>query len=271
MQLTSADICFDRQVKTKDEALQRVVAALTHAGHTREDYVQGMREREGQISTYLGNGIAIPHGTPHSRDAVLKTGVKVLACPQGVDWGEEQTAYLIVGIAAQDNEHLDILRQLTHALGDDRVPEALTRADTPQAVLEILAGDIPLPAGEEPQPAPQFDEEATFTLRNPHGLHARPSAVLVKAVKQWRSQIRVENLDTRSAIVDAKNLMRVVSLGAKQGHRLHFMASGNDAQQALKAIGDAFNAGLGEIAAQPQQVSQEAVKTKRSWLSRLFS
>ena len=64
--------------------------------------------------------------------------------------------------------------------------------------------------------------------------------------------------------------MRVVSLGAKQGHRLHFMASGNDAQQALKAIGDAFNAGLGEIAAQPQQVSQEAVKTKRSWLSRLF-
>ncbi|MGK2037379.1 HPr family phosphocarrier protein, partial [Klebsiella pneumoniae] len=107
-----------------------------------------------------------------------------------------------------------------------------------------------------PQPAPQFDEEATFTLRNPHGLQARPSAVLVKAVKQWRSQIRVENLDTRSAIVDAKNLMRVVSLGAKQGHRLHFMASGNDAQQALKAIGDAFNAGLGEIAAQPQQVSQ---------------
>lgn len=138
-------------------------------------------------------------------------------------------------------------------------------------MLEILAGDIPLPAGEEPQPAPHFDEEATFTLRNPHGLHARPSAVLVKAVKQWRSQIQVENLDTRSAIVDAKNLMRVVSLGAKQGHRLHFMASGNDAQQALKAIGDAFNAGLGEIAAQPQQATQEAVKTKRSWLSRLFS
>ena len=104
MQLTSADIGFDRQVKTKDEALQRVVAALTEAGHTQAAYLQGMREREGQISTYLGNGIAIPHGTPHSRDAVLKTGVKVLACPQGVDWGEEQTAYLIVGIAAQDNE-----------------------------------------------------------------------------------------------------------------------------------------------------------------------
>ncbi|WP_163361448.1 PTS sugar transporter subunit IIA, partial [Enterobacter hormaechei] len=82
---------------------------------------------------------------------------------QGVDWGEGQTAYLIVGIAAQDNEHLDILRQLTHALGDDRVPVALSRADTPQAVLEILAGDIAPAQGEEPEPPPRFDEEATFT------------------------------------------------------------------------------------------------------------
>lgn len=142
MQLTCADIHFDRAIKTKDEALQRVVGRLTEAGHTTPAYLNGMREREGQISTYLGNGIAIPHGTPQSRDAVLKTGVKVLACPQGVDWGEEQAAYLIVGIAAQNNEHLDILRQLTHALSDERVPAALSRAESPQAVLEILAGNI---------------------------------------------------------------------------------------------------------------------------------
>lgn len=127
MQLTSADIHFDHQVKTKDEALQRVVGSLTAAGHTQMAYLEGMRERERQISTYLGNGIAIPHGTPQSRDVVLRTGVKVLACPQGVDWGEGQTAYLIVGIAAQDNEHLDILRQLTHALGDDRCPSRCRR------------------------------------------------------------------------------------------------------------------------------------------------
>jgi Phosphocarrier protein HPr/PTS system D-fructose-specific IIA component (F1P-forming), Frc family (TC 4.A.2.1.8) len=273
MQLTFEDIHFDHQVKSKDEALRRVVEALTNAGHTRTAYLEGMRDREGQISTYLGNGIAIPHGTPQSRDAVLKTGVKVLVCPQGVDWGEDNTAYLIVGIAAQDNEHLDILRQLTHALSDDRVPAALANASTSQEVLSILAGDIASTEGEELEAQLQFDEEATFTLRNPHGLHARPSAVLVKAVKQWESQIQVENLDTHSSIVNAKNLMRVVSLGAKQGHRLHFMASGSDARQALKAIGEAFNAGLGEIAAQPPRAphpSQTAEKTKRSWISRLF-
>jgi phosphocarrier protein len=82
-----------------------------------------------------------------------------------VDWGEEQTAYLIVGIAAQDNEHLDILRQLTHALSDERVPEALSRAESPQAVLEILAGNI-FPA-EEMEPPPAFDEEATLPCAIP--------------------------------------------------------------------------------------------------------
>jgi len=271
MQLNPTDIHFDHRVKTKEEALQRVAEVLIEGGHTKAAYLEGMRERERQISTYLGNGIAIPHGTPQSRDAVLKTGVKVLACPQGVDWEEEQTAYLIIGIAAQDNEHLNILRQLTHALSDDRVPAALSHAETPQAVLNILAGDIKSVEYEQPELPPHFDEEAIFTLRNPHGLHARPSAVLVQAVRQWQSKILVENLDTRSPIVDARSLMRIVSLGARQGHRLHFMASGNDARQALNAIGDAFSAGLGEISAQPQQVSQAVIKKKRSWFSRLFS
>lgn len=185
MQSTSADTSFDRQVRTKDEVPQRAVAALTETGHAQAAYLQGVREREGRINTYLGNGVAIPHGTPHSRGAVLKTGVEAPVCPQGVDWGEEQTTYPTAGVAAQDDKHLDILRQLIHALDDDRMSDALTHADTSQAVLEILAGDTSLPAGEEPQPAPHFDEEAIFTLRSPHGLHARPNAALVKAVKQW--------------------------------------------------------------------------------------
>lgn len=97
MQLSCADIHFDRAIKTKDEALQRVVGRLTEAGHTTPAYLNGMRDREGQISTYLGNGIAIPHSTPQSRDAVLKTGVKVLACPQGVTNGLSDSGYRRTG------------------------------------------------------------------------------------------------------------------------------------------------------------------------------
>ncbi|WP_330985608.1 MULTISPECIES: HPr family phosphocarrier protein [Enterobacterales] len=270
MKLTQDDIQFNREIDTKAEALYAVAAALEQAGLARSSYLKGMEEREAQISTFLGNGIAIPHGTTQSRDAVLKTGVSVLVCPQGVDWGEGQTARLIVGIAAQDNEHLSILRQLTHALGDDNVPAALARATSTQEVLDVLSGDYHHAATEE-QARPDFDEEATFTLRNPHGLHARPGAVLVKTVKQWQADIRVENLDTHSAIVDARNLMRVVSLGAKQGHRLHFMVKGKEARAALEAIGEAFECGLGEMAAQPQRIDASHTASKRSWFSRLFN
>lgn len=271
MQLTCADIHFDYQVKTKDQALYRVVQALTEAGHTRMAYLKGMRTREGQISTYLGNGIAIPHGTPQSRDAVEKTGVKVLVCPQGINWDQANTAYLIVGIAARDREHLDILRQLTHALGDQRMPAALIAADTPQAVLNLLTGGNNVASDNARAPVRRFDEEAIFTLPNLHGLHARPGAILVNTVRQWQADITVENLDTQSPIVDAKNLMRIVSLSARQGHRLHFMASGIDASLALKAIGHAFDTGLGESADSLSQTPPDVEKAPRSWLSRLFS
>ena len=269
MQLTQKDIQFIHQIHTKSEALGAVAEALVQAGLARRDYLAGLEAREAQISTFLGNGIAIPHGTPESRNAVLKTGVSVLVCPQGVDWGEGQTARLIVGIAAQDNEHLSILRQLTHALGDDGVPAALARATSAQDVLDVLSGNY---QRESPtiQARPPFDEEATFTLRNPHGLHARPGAVLVQTVKQWQADIHVENLDTRSPVVNARNLMRVVSLGAKQGHRLHFMASGSQAREALEAIGEAFEGGLGELAARPTHLETVPV-ARRGWFARLFS
>ena len=262
MQLTINDIAFDHTIRTKDSALQQVATSLERAGLTTAEYLQGLRDREAQITTYLGNGIAIPHGTPQSRDAVLRTGVQVLVCPQGVDWGDGQQAQLIVAIAAQDNEHLEILRQLTHVLSDDAVPSILSQATTAQQILDLLSGKA-VQAELPEQTTGSFDAVSTFILRDPHGLHARPAAVLVQTVKQWQAEIRVENLDTASASVDAKNLMRMVSLGAREGHRLRFMAKGHDADAALKAIGDTLNGGLDSVAIKD--------KPKRSWLSRLFS
>ena len=94
--------------------------------------------------------------------------------------------------------------------------------------------------------APQDGLAATFTIINPHGLHARPSAMLVKAVKEFSSQIWVANLDGDGKAVNAKSLMKLVSLGVRQGHRLHFTAKGDDAEIALQSIGQAIADGLGE-------------------------
>ena len=124
-QLSVQDIHPGAQAGDKEEAIRQVAAALVQAGNVADGYVNGMLAREQQTSTFLGNGIAIPHGTTDTRDQVLKTGVQVYQFPQGVLWGDGQVAYVAIGIAASSDEHLGLLRQLTHVLSDDAVAEQL--------------------------------------------------------------------------------------------------------------------------------------------------
>ncbi|MDF3636552.1 PTS sugar transporter subunit IIA, partial [Enterobacter cloacae] len=92
-QLSVQDIHPGEQAGNKEEAIRQVAAALVQAGNVADGYVNGMLAREQQTSTFLGNGIAIPHGTTDTRDQVLKTGEQVFQIPQGVLWGEGQVGY----------------------------------------------------------------------------------------------------------------------------------------------------------------------------------
>ncbi len=374
-QLSVKDIHPAQQAADKNAAIRQVADALEQAGNVAPGYVDGMLQRETQTSTFLGNGIAIPHGTTDTRDQVLKTGVQVFQFPQGVPWGDGQTAYVAIGIAASSDEHLGLLRQLTHVLSDDAVAEQLKTApdaetlrallmgekqtaglifDASTLSLDVAANDLvtlqalnagrlkaagavdaafvsstvsqpPLCLGQgiwlndstegnlasgvaiaRPQTpfyvnsepvamlltvsvtddAPlqvlsrlsdllmqrkaeqllnadsvtlldiltrEADEpqnpqalSAEFVIRNEHGLHARPGTMLVNTIKQFRSEITVVNLDGTGKPANGRSLMKVVALGVKKGHRLRITASGDDAEQALKGIGEAIAAGLGE-------------------------
>ena len=140
-QLSAQDIHPGQQAGNKEEAIRHVASALVSAGNVADGYVDGMLAREQQTSTFLGNGIAIPHGTTDTRDQVLKTGVQVYQFPQGVTWGEGQTAYVAIGIAASSDEHLGLLRQLTHVLSDDDVAEQLKTATTAEELRALLMGE----------------------------------------------------------------------------------------------------------------------------------
>ncbi|QUG75065.1 HPr family phosphocarrier protein [Erwinia sp. E602] len=129
------------QAADKQDAIRQVAAALTAAGNVGEGYVNGMLAREQQTSTYLGNGIAIPHGTTDTRDLVLNTGVQVFQFPQGIAWGDDQTAWVVIGIAAKSDEHLALLRQLTHVLSDDSVAEQLKSTDSAETLRALLMGE----------------------------------------------------------------------------------------------------------------------------------
>src|ERR671923_1000482 len=103
----------------KAHAIRQVGALLVDGRYIEPGYVQSMMGREQVANTYLGNGIAIPHGLLDDRDLILRTGIAVLQVPNGVEWNPGETAYLIVGIAARSDEHIEVLANLTDVLEEE--------------------------------------------------------------------------------------------------------------------------------------------------------
>lgn len=374
LELSESNIHLNANAADKQQAIEMAASALVQADNVENGYLQGMLARELQTSTFLGNGIAIPHGTLDTRSMVKKTGVQVFQFPQGIEWGEGNIAYVVIGIAARSDEHLSLLRQLTQVLSDEDTAAKLAKITDVAEFRAILMGEIiepfeipaanisldvntqslltlvainagqlqvqsavenrfisevinnaALPLGKglwvtdsvvgnvknalafsraktifshngkavkgvitvsavgdqiNPTLARLLDDDVqttllngnsteiltallgsssdvetqsvegavvgTFTIRNEHGLHARPSANLVNEVKKFTSKITMQNLTRESEVVSAKSLMKIVALGVTQGHRLRFVAEGEDAKQAIESLGKAIANGLGE-------------------------
>lgn len=140
--LDPSHVSMHQVANDKAEALQLLADILVKDGLTTPAYLQGLQDREAQHATYLGEGIAIPHGTPASRDAIIQTGVRLAHFPQGVTWDDDgNKAYLVVVISAKSDEHLQVLQMLTKALssGND-VENRLKNATTAEEILAILNG-----------------------------------------------------------------------------------------------------------------------------------
>ena len=125
------------RARNKEEAIRAAGQVLVDSGHIAPGYVESMLGREGQANTYLGNGIAIPHGMQKDRELIRQTGVSVVQLPDGVEWNEGQTVRIVVGIAAKSDEHLGILSALTDVLDDAKTSRRLAETSDPQ---EIIAG-----------------------------------------------------------------------------------------------------------------------------------
>lgn len=119
----SADVLRQENVKiglpsvSCEEAITAAGKMLVASGYVDEGYVQGMLNREHDLSTYIGKGIAIPHGENAVKDTIKKTGIVVCQYPDGVKFGDE-TAYLVIGIAGVGNDHLAILANIATMVGD---------------------------------------------------------------------------------------------------------------------------------------------------------
>ncbi|WP_394260696.1 phosphoenolpyruvate--protein phosphotransferase [Moraxella boevrei] len=135
--LSPDHIFLQQHADNKADALALLADILVKENLTTSDYLQGLIERENQSTTYLGQGIAIPHGTPSSREAILATGVRIVHFPKGVDWENGNTVYLAVAISAKSDEHLQVLQLLTSALNKE-VENDIRQATTAEDILAIL-------------------------------------------------------------------------------------------------------------------------------------
>lgn len=127
----------------KEQAIRFAGEQLVKGGYVQPEYVEAMLEREKLTPTYLGESIAVPHGTVEAKDRVLKTGVVFCQYPAGVQFGDEpdEVARLVIGIAARNNEHIQVITSLTNALDDDSVIEKLAHTTSVQDVLDLLSGN----------------------------------------------------------------------------------------------------------------------------------
>lgn len=123
--------------ESKEEAIRRVGMILHESGYVDAAYVDAMIERENLTTTYMGMGLAIPHGTSEAKAAVRKSGIAVLQYPEGVEFGDEK-AHLIIGIAGVGDSHLEILAKVSEALEDEEVLDRLSKSADASEIYETL-------------------------------------------------------------------------------------------------------------------------------------
>ncbi|MGG1515987.1 PTS sugar transporter subunit IIA [Paenibacillus oryzisoli] len=131
-------IKLNAQPFNKNEAIIMAGQLLIEAGHASAAYIDKMLEREETLSTYMGNGLAIPHGTQDSKSLISSTGLSIVQIPEGVDFGDGEKATLVIGIAAVGDDHLDILTNVAMICSEEENVERIMKASTPEEILHIF-------------------------------------------------------------------------------------------------------------------------------------
>ncbi|UIN29903.1 PTS sugar transporter subunit IIA [Microbacterium binotii] len=123
---------------TRDEAMREAAGILESVGAVTDRYFDAMQQREQAVSTYMGNELAIPHGTNETKDEILASGLSVVRYDGGVDWDGNPVSF-VIGIAGKGDEHLDILSQIALLFSDEDDVARLKAASTPEDLYELLA------------------------------------------------------------------------------------------------------------------------------------
>ncbi|MFN4002211.1 PTS sugar transporter subunit IIA [Microcella sp.] len=138
--LTTDRIVLNGTARTREEAIAESARLLVAADAVTPEYEAAMRERESLVSTFMGNGLAIPHGTNEAKEAILASAMTVVRYDEPIDW-DGNPVRVVAAIAGKEGGHMAVLSSLALVFSDDSAVEQLLAAESPQQVLDLL-GDV---------------------------------------------------------------------------------------------------------------------------------
>ena len=133
------NIRLNEKFDSKYDAIKMAGELLLGGGYVNEHYIEEMVKREDLSTTYIGNDIAIPHGTESAKNDVLDSGISVIQVPEGVDFNGDK-ARVVFGIAGKNNTHLEILANIAVFCSDMDNVEKLVKAETKEEIMDLLGG-----------------------------------------------------------------------------------------------------------------------------------
>lgn len=136
--LSKDNIILNAEIETKELAIQLVGSILEKNGYVSADYIEKMFEREELSSTYMGNYVAIPHGTEGAKASVKETGIAIVQVPNGIDFGNGNIVKLLIGIAGKNDEHLEVLSKIAIVCSEEENVDLIINANTEEEILAIF-------------------------------------------------------------------------------------------------------------------------------------
>ncbi len=227
-------------IDSKKKAIEEVGKLLVDGGYIKTAYIDSIFGREEISNTYLGNGICIPHGLQENRNLILKTGIAVLQIPDGVVWKDDEKAYIIVGIAAKSDEHIEILSQLTNLLMDDDAAKKLATTKDINLILNTLNTNE---KKEDNQEIEHFDTKKEVVFPGAVGFHARPASLFVDEASKYNCEVQIE---FNEKVANGKSVASILKLGITGKSTFIISTKGNDEKEALESLVNLVNGGMGE-------------------------
>lgn len=231
--LTKQDIGLNLQAKNKNDAIQQIADFLIQNGRVSLEYKEGMIAREREVSTYLMNGVAIPHGVNESKKYIKNSGIFIGQFPDGVIWNEKNdVVYIVCGLASNSDAHLDVLARLTTIVMEESLVKQLAETKGVNEFLKIFSGEENVKSQLEESKIEGKSKTILFTGEN--GMHARPATFIAEYAQAYPdTEIKIH---AKGKSCTAKSMPAILTLNISPQTEITVSAKGINEDEALSKI-----------------------------------